>query len=274
MVQVAQERGRVQIDLINVNENVRNDSAEAALHDLAGSFGEVGQLQPIGLRRAGDRYDLVCGARRLGAAKLAGWTTVDATILDGELTPAEIIQRQLIENAQRENLTPMEIAAALKNLKDLTGWSVAQIARKVGFSSASVSKFLTLVELPHAIQDKIKSGDINASAGYGLSQVSDVAEQAALANQLADGTLTRDGLTGIVRRKSSTRRTQTGSDALARIKAELSDGRSITVAGAGLTSLDTLIAWLEELLGKARKSRPKGLELGTFLRILKDEAKK
>ncbi len=273
MVQVAQEHGRVQIDLINVYENVRDDSAKATLHDLVGSFDEVGQLQPIGLRRAGDRFDLVCGARRLGAAKLAGWTTVDATIFNGDLTPAEIIQRQLIENAQRENLTPMEIAAALKNLKDLTGWSVAQIARKVGFSSASVSKFLTLVELPRAIQEKIKSGGINASAGYGLSHVSDAAEQAALANQLAAGTLTRDGLTGIVKRKSNSRN-QTAAEALARIKAELSDGRSITVAGAGLTSLDTLIAWLEELLGKARKSRPKGLELGTFLRILKDEAKK
>jgi ParB family chromosome partitioning protein len=273
MVQVAQEHGRVQIDLINVNENVRDDAPVSALNGLAGSFDEVGQLQPIGLRRAGDRYDLVSGARRLGAAKLAGWTTVDATIFDGELTPAEIIQRQLIENAQRENLSPMEIAAALKKLKDSTGWTVAQIARKVGFSSASVSKFLTLVELPQAIQDKIKSGDINASAGYGLSQVSDAAEQAALASQLADGTLTRDGLTGIVKRMSNSRK-QTGSEAPARIKAELSDGRSITVAGAGLTNLDTLIAWLEELLGKARRSRPKGLELGTFVRILKDEAKK
>ncbi len=79
-------------------------------------------------------------------------------------------------------------------------------------------------------------------------------------------------MSGIVKRSRS-REHRDKPERPARVRIELSAGRSVTFAGTGLDDLDTLVQWLEELLGKARKLRPKGLALGTFVRLLKDEAK-
>src|SRR5208337_4713433 len=112
-----------------------------------------------------------------------------------------------------------------------------------GMSQANVSKALALTELPPEIQTKIDAGQIPASAGYDLSRINDTSQQAALAAQVADGQLTRDALTGIIK-SNATGRKPTTLGKPARFKAELSEGRTITVSGGGLDHPDTLIAWL------------------------------
>ncbi len=87
-----------------------------------------------------------------------------------------------------------------------------------------------------------------------------------------DGQLTRDALTGIVKGNGTGKQPAT-TGRPSRFKAELSEGRIVTVSGGGLDNLDILIAWLEELLAKVRKLRPKGLTLATIARLFRDEAK-
>jgi ParB family chromosome partitioning protein len=266
---------RVGLDLIDVpKKQVRNgDFNEDSLSNLSNSIREVGQLQALVVQPFGDKFRLVFGERRLRALAMAGHKEADVRIVDANLTRAEIIQMQLIENVAREDLNPLELAFGIKDWMQETGCTATEVAAKLGMSNADVSKILPLADLPPIIQAQIKAGTVPRSAGYELSRIKDAGEQAALAAQVASGQLTRDGLSGIVKRKGSRQRKEAGAEQAARIKAELSNGRSIIVAGVGLTSLDTLIAWLEELTTKARKLRPKGLELSTFAKFLRDEAK-
>ena len=232
----------------------------------------VGQLVPIRVRKEGDLYVIVDGERRHRAAKMAGNFTTLAAIVEGQdLAPAAVQHRQLVANCQREGLTAMETANAIRELMRETGWTATEVASKLGMSPANVSKALALTELPPEIQAKIDAGEIPASAGYDLSRVKDPAQQADLAAQVARG-LTRDALTGIIKSNGTGRQPAT-TGRPSRFKAELSEGRTITVSGGGLDHPDTLIAWLEELLAKVRKLRPKGLALATIARLFRDEAK-
>lgn len=260
------------LDKIVAAVQVRKEFSEDLIRGLMESMLAVGQLVPIRVRKEGDLYVIVDGERRYRAMKMAGTFTTIAAIVEGQdLAPAAVQHRQLVANCQREGLTAMETANAICELMRETGWTAAEVASKLGMSPANVSKALALTELPSEIQSKIDAGEIPASAGYDLSRVKDPAQQAALAAQVARG-LTRDALTGIVKGNGTGQKQTTGGKT-ARFKVELPGGRSVTLVGAGLDNLETMIAWLEELVGKARKLRPKGVALATFVRILRDEAK-
>ncbi len=117
----------------------------------------------------------------------------------------------------------------------------------------------------------VESEAIRLGAGYDLSRVEDAAEQTALAERLISGAMTRDGLSGLLRSRKRGN-TKVSQAPLVRVTALLGRGRSVTTAAAGLT-LDAYIEMLEELLAKARKVRPQGLELGTFIKMLRDQSK-
>jgi ParB family chromosome partitioning protein len=252
---------------------VRKEFSGESLHGLMGTLRTVGQLSPIRVRKEGDLYVIIQGERRYRATKMAGFKTIAAIVEEQDLAPAAILHRQLVENCQRDNLTPMETAIAVAELMQETGWTATEVASNLGLSNATVSRLLALVRLPESIQAQVRSGAIPASAAYELGKIEDAAQQAALAEQIAAGQLSRDGVSRAAKR-SKTPRNETAGKPSARIKAELSGGRSVTLAGGdGPESLESLIEWLDELLSKARRARPKGLALGTFLSILKDEAR-
>jgi len=152
------------------------------------------------------------------------------------------------------------------------GCSAGEAASSLGFSAATVSRLLALVRLPESIQAQVRSGAIPASAAYELGKIDDAAQQAALAEQIVAGQITRDGVSRAAKR-SKTPRNETAGKPPARIRVELGGGRTVTLAGEGLESLDVMLEWLVELTAKVRKLRPKGVELGTFARLLRDEAK-
>ncbi|MGA2253582.1 MAG: ParB/RepB/Spo0J family partition protein [Thermoguttaceae bacterium] len=261
------------LDVVVATVQVRKEFSEESLRGLMESLLAVGQLVPIRVRKEGDLYVIVEGERRYRAAKMAGSFTTMAAIVEGQdLAPSAVQHRQIVANCQREGLTVMETAIAIRELMQATGWTAAQVASQLGMSQANVSKALALTELPPEIQAKVEAGEIPASAGYDLSRIEDHAQQTALATQVASGRLTRDALTGIVRSNGAGKKETTGGQ-VKRIRADLSGGRSVTVSGAGLDTPETLIAWLEELLGKVRKLRPKGLDLTTIVRIFRQEAK-
>jgi ParB family chromosome partitioning protein len=187
-------------------------------------------------------------------------------------SPDEMVEIQLIENTQRKNLRPLELATALQQLISISGMTATQVAGRLGLSAASVSRSLKLLELPEAIQLQVDRGEISASSAYEIARIEDAEKQAALAGQVADGRLTRDALSG-ARKATNRRGVHSSAAAPSRVTAKLGGGRSLTIAGSGLASLEVLIQWLEELLSKARKVRAQNLELGTFIKMLRDQAK-
>jgi ParB/RepB/Spo0J family partition protein len=249
---------------------VRTRKNPEIVRAIAQTMREVGQLQPIRARREGEELIVVEGHTRLEAAKLAGLATVAVIIEEKPLCEGEVILRQLVANCQREDLAPMEKARAISRLLTETSWPATLAAEKLGFSNATVSRLLAILELPEPIRRQVESGAISYSAATELGRVEDEIQQAELAGQVAGG-LTRDALSGSLkaRRRGTAARSL---DSPARVTALLGAGRSVTLNGPGLT-LESLITWLEELLARARKVRPQGLELKTFIKMLKDQSK-
>lgn len=255
---------------IMVSPQVRTEFDPTSLTELAESLKEVGQQQPILVRSRGDKYALIFGERRLRAAQLAGWSKIRAIITHVDLTESEIVQRQLIENVQRVDLCPLEVAKGIQQLMELDGVKLAAVAKKLGISAPKASKLLSLLTLPESLQEKVALGEITSSSGYELSRVDDDQMRTQLAEDLVAGRINRDGLAGAIKARS--RKPKTDKPAVtSRVTAALPGGISVTVIGDSL-DLESFIEILDQLLGQARKIRPKGIELGTFIKILRDQA--
>ncbi|HEV8067006.1 MAG TPA: ParB/RepB/Spo0J family partition protein [Planctomycetaceae bacterium] len=249
---------------------VRDHIEEASIRELASGLKEVGQLQPIRVRKAGDKYVVLDGERRFcAAASYAGFQTIAAIVETQELDEGQIIHRQLIANCHEE-LKPMEKARAIARLMEVTGWSASEAGKRLGMSNANVSRLLALLSLPAPIQKQVEDGVIPSSAAAELARVDDPAKQAELAQRIAGGRLTRDGLSG--ERKAARNGSNRTKRAASRATAVLDPKRSVTVSSEGL-DLESFLQILEELVAKVRKIRPRGIGLSTFLRILKEEAK-
>ncbi len=130
------------------------------------------------------------------AARHAGFEAIPAIVVADDLNEAQILQQQWIANCHRQELTPMEKVRAISRLMQLTGWSASETAKRLSMSGANVSRLLALLSLPEPIQIQVEDGVIPASAAAELARVDDPAKQAELAQRIAGGQLTRDGLTG------------------------------------------------------------------------------
>jgi len=262
----------VSVEHFDCGQLVRNGLNPELVEQITRSFITVGQLQPVRARRSGDRLTMVDGHHRLAAAVKAGLKTLACIVEEKNLCEGEVIERQLVLNLLHGNLTPGERARGIAQLIEATGWTAAQVAARLGMSPATVSRSLALLSLPRPIQQRMEAGEIPASAAAELAAIADPQRQAELAEQLATGRLTRDGVSGA--RKAARRSASAPKSAaqLNRVTAVLGDGRSVTVASPGL-SLERFIDVIEQVLAKARRMRSRGVELGTFARMLRDEAK-
>ncbi len=243
-----------------------------ALAALTETIRVHGVEQAITVVESGDGFAGLMGERRWLASKAAGLATIPARIRKAPKSEAEGIELRLIENVARECLNPIELAEGIAQLMKTGGLNATQVAGRLGMSGSHVSKTLPLLRLPDDIKQQILSGRISAGAGYVLSQIEDPAKQAEMARQVIAGELGRDGISGVVKRVNNKRSAASPSARSARIAAMLGNGRTIVLTGSGITSLDVMIQWLEELLAKARKARPQGIETRTFVKMLKDQA--
>lgn len=147
----------------------RREFDEKALAELADSISVHGVLQPLLVRPiAGGGYQIVAGERRWRASRMAGLTEVPVVIR--ELTDGETMELALIENLQREDLTPVEEALGYKQLIDTYGLSQEQAAKTVGKSRPAIANALRLLNLPGEILNLIDAGRI--SAGHGRTLLS------------------------------------------------------------------------------------------------------
>jgi ParB family chromosome partitioning protein len=164
---------RVAIDRIDPNpEQPRGAVEPAALEELAASIRSVGILQPLLVTpAAGDRFTLVAGERRWRAARLAGLWEVPVVVTS--LAGDELLTAALVENLQREDLSPLEEAAAYARLLAATGESQARIAERVGKSRSAIANALRLLGLPAPIRDSLARGEISEGHARALLAVTD-----------------------------------------------------------------------------------------------------
>lgn len=156
-----------------------------ALSELAASIKEHGLLCPILVRlTAGGTYRVIAGERRYRASKMLGLEQIPA-ILDSETEGEDqsTLAKQLVENLQRQDLTPVERAFAIGQLRDQYGWSVREIARKLGTSKSLVQRSLEVLELPKELRDAIEAGAAESKVLL-LAQVPSEAERRELLAQL------------------------------------------------------------------------------------------
>ena len=151
----------IALTMISPNPNQpRTDFDEAALQELAASIREIGLVTPITLRRMGENeYQIIAGERRWRAATLAGLTTVPAYIRTAE--DEKVMEMALVENIQREDLNPIEIALAYQHLSETTGMTQERISSRVGKSRTSITNYMRLLKLPAQIQIALKNKDID-----------------------------------------------------------------------------------------------------------------
>lgn len=141
----------------------RKEFLDDSLKELADSIREQGILQPLVVRRQGERLELIAGERRLRAAKLAGLTEVPVIVREADDTTA--LELMLVENLQREGLNPMDEAQGYAELIERFQLTQEAVATKVGKSRAAVTNALRLLKLPVEIQDWLRQGILTSGHG-------------------------------------------------------------------------------------------------------------
>jgi ParB family transcriptional regulator, chromosome partitioning protein len=179
----------------------REDFDPEALGRLADSLKKRGQLQPIRVRwdDVCNSYVVLVGERRWRAAKLAGLSHLSCVVHDGPLGDGERLSIQLVENAVREDLKPVEQARAFRALMDLNGWSGNRLAKELHVSQPSVSKALALLGLPEAVQDEIDAGRLAPSAATEIARLPTPDIQEQVSRAVVENRMTRSEATDAVR---------------------------------------------------------------------------
>jgi ParB family chromosome partitioning protein len=164
---------------------------EETLVGLADSIRELGVLQPLLVRPSGDQFELIAGERRLRAAKRANLTEVPVVVRNVEDVGS--LEQALVENLHRQDLNPLEEAAAYQQLIEDFGYTQEQVAQRVGRSRAAVANLLRLFQLTPAVQKLVGEQLLSAGHAKALLGHPDRAYQEALARRaVAEGLSVRD----------------------------------------------------------------------------------
>jgi len=145
----------------------RKHFKEESLHELAESIKQHGVLEPVLLRKNAGRYQIVSGERRVRAAKLAGLKEIDARVFEF-LSNKTMAEWAIIENIQREDLNPIEIADSYQKLLDNHGYTHEDLAARLNKSRAAVTNSLRLLKLPDQVKTWIGEGKLSAGAARSL----------------------------------------------------------------------------------------------------------
>jgi ParB family chromosome partitioning protein len=160
-----------QIDVERIRPNPqqpRRAFADDELADLADSIVRHGLLHPVVVRESADGYELVVGERRWRAARLAGLTTIPAMVKD--VASQEVLEMALVENVQRHDLNPIELALAFRALTE-GGATQEQVGERVGLDRSTIANHLRLLELPRELQQEVETGVLSAGHAKALLQI-------------------------------------------------------------------------------------------------------
>ena len=175
---------RIPVDMIEPNPyQPRMSFDDEAMRELAGSIKTFGLIQPITVRRKGDdKYQIISGERRYRACILAGLDMIPAYIRDA--SEQGMLEMAIVENIQRENLDPIEVAMSYQRLMDECRLTQEQMADRVGKKRASVANQLRLLKLPAKVQHDLKVGLVSVGHAKVLLGVENPEQQEALCDEI------------------------------------------------------------------------------------------
>ncbi|MGQ9617904.1 MAG: ParB/RepB/Spo0J family partition protein [Candidatus Aminicenantia bacterium] len=189
----------IDIDLIHPNPNQpRKNFSEESMRELVESIKEAGIIQPILVTPEENGYKIVVGERRWRAAQVLGLTKIPAVIKNIE--PAKQLELALIENLQREDLNPIEVATGYQRLIEIGNLTHEELAQKVGKDRSSVTNYLRLLKLPQEIKDLIAEGRIEMGHARTLLSVEDPLIQKQLAKLVYEKELSVRELERIIKK--------------------------------------------------------------------------
>lgn len=198
-VDLGPESTEVEVDLIVPGPmQPRTHFDEGSLEGLADSIRTHGIVQPLLVRRQGDRYELIAGERRWRAARLAGLAKVPVVVKD--VPDQDLLEIALIENIQRENLNPIEEAHAYKRLIENVGLTQEALAARVGRDRSYITNYLRLLKLPDDLQQLVVEGRLSTGHARTILGLAHVDLQRKLARQVIDGALSVRATEHLVRK--------------------------------------------------------------------------
>jgi len=178
----------VSIQYVIPNPNQpRRDFDETALLELSQSIERDGIIQPLLVRRAGaETYQIIAGERRYRAAKLAGLTEVPVVVR--EANDEKVLELAIVENIQREDLNPIELAVAFQRMVTELGLSHEQVGEKTGKQRVTITNSLRLLQLPEDLRQMVAAGTLSAGHARALLKLGDAAVQREVAQRaVAEG---------------------------------------------------------------------------------------
>ena len=175
----------ISLDLIETNPfQPRTQFDTEALNELKDSIQVQGVIQPIAVRKIGDKYQLISGERRLKASKLAGFKTIPAYIR--EATDGQMLELGIIENIQRENLNSMEIALAYQRLLQECNLKQEELGARVGKDRTTVNNYLRLLTLPAIVQEGLAEKKLSMGHARALLGVENESQLLRLYQEVVD----------------------------------------------------------------------------------------
>ena len=237
---------------------------EEALTDLAQSISELGIIQPITVRKINDgSYQLVSGERRLRASKLAKLESIPAFVR--EANDQESLEMALVENIQREDLDPIEIALSYQRLIDEIDLTQESMSKRVGKKRSTITNYLRLLKLHPQVQGALRRREISMGHGRALMAVEDEEAQIELLNSVRDKSLSVRATEELVKKYGSPKNEKSepkgpskkvlsaiddleqGLNRKVQLKASQSGSGSITIT---FSSTKDLIQLKKQLLGE------------------------
>lgn len=239
----------------------RVDFPEAERKELTASLLDHGQKEPITVYRCGDGFVVVSGARRRISAEDAGLPSLLAVVLDHKPEAGELYLHQLLANAHRLDLNPMELCDGYKRLMHLTGISATELAKAVSKSKTYVSNVLSLDSLPDGVKQMIRERRIGLARAALIARMT-VEEQ----REWSTLDLSREQL----ERRTSRKRPEAKS--VRRVTLEMPSA-TMSLAARMKLGVDDLIELFQSLVRECKRARTQGVDVSTLACILRDRAK-
>lgn len=190
----ASEPGPLRVDVQRIDSNPfqpRQEFDQTELQSLAESIQAHGLLQPVVVRRAGERYQLIAGERRLRAATKAGWTEVPVQIVEAD--DREMAELAIVENMQRKDLNPLEKAAAFHRYLEQYDSTQEELASRLKLDRSTIANLIRLLELPEPVQEAVRQSKITQGHARALLPLGDEREQVAFCTRIQqEGLSVRD----------------------------------------------------------------------------------
>ncbi len=204
IVEEATAKDVTEINLSDIRSNPyqpRKVFDENALLELSESIKEFGVIQPVIVKKSVKGYELIAGERRCKASKLAGKTTIPAIIK--EFTDEEMMEIALLENVQREDLNPIEVANSINQIIKLKGITQEEFSKRFGKSRSYVTNLLGLLKLPNEVKKLVETKKLSMSHAKALSKLEDEETIILYANKIVNENISVHDLERLLNEKPS-----------------------------------------------------------------------